>query len=128
MCHCVNGFRSSPWCYHRDICDIKGYLRAYQGTIVRWIQFVLSTPNRAVLVVSRTKPRYDNAAARRYVVMPIPFSYSGMRRMLNKMFRAEEMLAVWHSIRIRNEQQVLWTDLGAYSSPCLGQILYIDIT
>lgn len=46
--------------------------------------------------------------------------------MLNKMCPAEEMLAVWHSIR--NEEQVLWTDLGAYSSPCLGQILYIDIT
>lgn len=60
--------------------------------------------------------------------MSNPFSYPGIGQMLNKMSLVQEMLAVWYAIR--NEEQVLWTDLGTYSSPCLclEQILYIDST
>jgi hypothetical protein len=44
--------------------------------------------------------------------------------MLNKMCLVQEMLAAWHVIR--NEEQVLWTDLRTHGSPFLQQILDID--
>lgn len=58
--------------------------------------------------------------------MSIPFSYPGITHMLNKTCLVQEMLAVWYAMR--NEEQVLWADLGTYSSSGLEQILYIDIT